>query len=293
MGTFIAVANRKGGVGKSTISVMLAHAFAVWGGQKVLLIDLDAQSNSSLILIGGTHWIDTQRNSKNIAAYLEDRLYKAEPISNYVVDASGDIVNDANQPPALTLLPGSLNFEDMQDELISSYSKGNTPFRQAKRNCAHHFRQALSFAAPLADIIIMDCAPGLSNATSAALKLADKVVVPFRPDAVSELAIDKISTIIEEKPFDAVTAMPMETRKYIGLANYVRPGGRDRVFVETIAFNHPVLHAQMPLSQDLANAFFFADEPQTLDEKYGGALLPMRAVHDELVQKLTNAPAAA
>ncbi len=54
MGGFLAVANCKGGVSKSTISVMLAHAFAVWRGKRVLLIDLDAQSNSSLILTGNT-----------------------------------------------------------------------------------------------------------------------------------------------------------------------------------------------------------------------------------------------
>lgn len=286
MGYFVAVANRKGGVGKSTISVMLAHAFSVWGGKSVLVVDLDAQSNSSLILIGGTSWIDSQRHSRNIAAYIEDRMYAMNPIGEYIVDGSGDIINDAGKPPALTLLPGSLRFEDMQDELISFHSRGNVPFRQAKQTCANHFRQALNFAAPLADVIIMDCAPGLSNATSAALKLANKVIVPFRPDAVSEFAVDKISTIIEEKPFDVVTQLPHEARKYVCLANYVRPGGMDRVITETIGFNHPMLDATLPLSQDLANAFFFADEPQTLDEKYGGALLPMRAVYDELMQKL-------
>lgn len=293
MGYFLAVANRKGGVGKSTISVMLAHAFSIWGGQKVLVIDLDAQSNSSLILIGGSQWIESQHKSRNIAAYLEDRMYATNPIAEYIVDGSGDITNDEGQAPPLTLLPGSLNFEDMQDELISFYSRGNVPFRQAKLKCANHFRQALNFAAPLADIIIMDCAPGLSNATSAALKLADTVVVPFRPDAVSELAIDKISTIIEERDFDNVIKMPMESRKYVGLANYVRPGGRDRVFIDTIGFHHPVLKASMPLSQDLANAFFYADEPQTMDEKYGGALLPMRAVYDELMKKLALSARAA
>lgn len=293
MGYFLAVANRKGGVGKSTISVMLAHAFAVWGGKKVLVVDLDAQSNSSLILIGGANWIDSQRQSQNIAAYIEDRMYAMNPIGEYVVDGSGDIVNDANQPPALLLLPGSLRFEDMQDELISFHSRGNVPFRQAKQKCANHFRQALSFAAPLADIVIMDCAPGLSNATTAALRLANTVIVPFRPDAVSEFAVDKISTIIEEKPFDVVTQMPMENRKYVCLANYVRPSGQDRIIIETIGYNHPMLKSSLPMSQDLANAFFYADEPQTLDEKYGGALLPMRAVYDELTNRLKIAARAA
>lgn len=293
MGYFLAVANRKGGVGKSTISVMLAHAFAVWGGKKVLVVDLDAQSNSSLILIGGSNWIESQRHSQNIAAYIEDRMYAMNPICEYIVDGSGDIVNEAGQPPALLLLPGSLRFEDMQDELISFHSRGNTPFRQAKQKCANHFRQALSFAAPLADIVIMDCAPGLSNATTAALRLAQTVIVPFRPDAVSEFAVDKISTVIEEKPFDVVTQMPMDQRKYVCLANYVRPSGQDRIIIETIGFNHPMLKTTLPMSQDLANAFFYADEPQALDEKYGGALLPMRAVYDELTNRLKIAAKAA
>ncbi len=53
MGIFLAVANRKGGVGKSTITTMLAHGFAATGEQRVLVVDLDTQCNSSIILTGG------------------------------------------------------------------------------------------------------------------------------------------------------------------------------------------------------------------------------------------------
>ena len=51
MAFFLAVANRKGGVGKSTVSVMLAHALSVWGGKRVLIMDLDSQCNASLIKV--------------------------------------------------------------------------------------------------------------------------------------------------------------------------------------------------------------------------------------------------
>ena len=53
MGILLAVANRKGGVGKSTITTMLAHGFAATGEQRVLVVDLDTQCNSSIILTGG------------------------------------------------------------------------------------------------------------------------------------------------------------------------------------------------------------------------------------------------
>ena len=134
MAYFLAVANRKGGVGKSTISVMLAHAFAVWGHKRVLLIDLDAQSNSSLILLGGAGWIEAQKTSHNVAAYVEDRMYSIDQVKirEYVVPGVGDVQGVNGRPPTLSLLPGSLKFEDMQDELISYYSRGNVPFAQAK-----------------------------------------------------------------------------------------------------------------------------------------------------------------
>jgi chromosome partitioning protein len=285
MGIFLAVANRKGGVGKSTISVMLAHAFAVWGNKRVLLIDLDAQSNSSLILQGGAGWIEAQKTSKTISAYLEDRMYAIEQtkVRDYLVHFVGDVRMPDSRRPALSLLPGSLRFEDMQDELITYYSRGSVPFAQAKLRCASHFRQALQFAGPLADIIILDCAPGLSNATAAALALADKVIVPFRPDAVSEFAVDRIAQIIEGRNFDDVVSMEFARRRYICLANYVRPGGRDQAYIDTISFNHPTLATRMPLNADVASAFDWSEERQTIEEKYAGAVGSLRALYDEIV----------
>ena len=289
MTLFLAVSNRKGGVGKSTISTMLAYSFAVWSGKKVLLIDLDAQSNSSLILLGGERWIEAQRTSRNVAAYIEDRLYSIEQtkILDYLVEGVGDVVGLDGNMPALSLLTGSLNFEDMQDELITFYSRNQTPYQQAKNKCAEHFRAAFSFARQTqADVVIMDCAPGLSNATHAALKLADKVIVPFRPDAVSAFAVNRISTIIEGQPFDAVVEMAPESRRYMCLANYVRPGGRDAIYIDEIANDHPVLNAQMPAIPDVADAFDYLFEPQPIADKFGQAIGPMQALHAELTARL-------
>ncbi len=283
MAMFIAVANRKGGVGKSTISTMLAYALSIWSDKRVLLIDLDAQSNSSLILLGGARWIETQRKSKNIAAYIEDRLERMTNIRDYLVENVGDIETDDGKRPKLSLLAGSLEFEDIQDEMIAHYSRHNTNFRQAKLRCAEHFRAALNFANSLADIVILDCAPGLSTATAAALKIADKVVVPFRPDAVSEFAVDRIAQVVENRKLEQIFEIPPPERRYVCVANQVRPGGRDALYVDTISGNHPMVATQMPALPDIADAFDFVDEdPQTMAEKYGEGLGPLQALHRDL-----------
>ena len=110
MALFLAVSNRKGGVGKSTISTMLAYAFTVWSNKKVMLIDLDAQSNSSLILLGGEQWIESQKNSCNVAAYIEDRLYSIEQtkIAEYTVSGVGDVLTQDGSVPPLSLLPSAI-----------------------------------------------------------------------------------------------------------------------------------------------------------------------------------------
>ena len=143
----------------------------------------------------------------------------------------------------------------MQDELITYYSRNQTPFQQAKAKCAEHFRAAFGLASPLANVIIMDCAPGSSNATAAALKLANKVIVPFRPDTAPKFAVDQISQIVEGCNFDDVMAMLPAEQRHICLANYIRPGSRDAIYVDTITGNLPMLSAQIPAMSDVAGSF--------------------------------------
>ena len=91
---FLAVSNRKGGVGKSTIAVMLAHAAAAWSKQRVLVMDLDTQCNASLMLVGGVGWERACRAGRTIADYFYDRFDKvAEDESAYVMNGIGDIAH--------------------------------------------------------------------------------------------------------------------------------------------------------------------------------------------------------
>jgi cellulose biosynthesis protein BcsQ len=197
MAIYMAVANRKGGVGKSTIAVMLAHAFSVWGRKRVLILDLDSQCNSSMILLGGEGWVAARGARKTVADFFSEQFQgTSRQPTDYLVDGVGDVLDAEERPPSLSLLPGSLLLDDVQGDLFLAYaSKREQP--DMGKGLRGWFESLMRRFDPDFDVVILDCAPGLSFAALAALYTADKVIVPFRPDYVSLHAVDRVALIIE------------------------------------------------------------------------------------------------
>lgn len=294
MAYFLAVANRKGGVGKSTISVMLAQALSVWGGKRVLVLDLDSQCNASLILMGGLRWSEARKAGKTIADYFFDLFDGTAPKpKDYLVHHVGDVVGLSGNPPALSLMPGSLLLEDVQGELfLKQASQSNDPDIVASR-VRGRLEQLMRRFATGADVVILDCAPGLSFAALAALKTADKVIVPFRPDYVSQHAVDRVALIIEGKRrIEELEEIDIDERRYVCLANYVRETGHDRHLIDQIELFHPMMTTKLPLRDGIANAFDWSPERRTIEEKYGEAAFDVRRLYEEVGAMLTGKEAA-
>ncbi len=291
MAYFLAVANRKGGVGKSTLAVMLAQSFAVWGKKRVLVLDLDSQCNASLILVGGSGWNEARKAGKSIADYFYD-LFEGIPAQprDYLLANVGDVHDGAGKPPRLALLPGSLLLEDIQGELYLKQSReSHIPDVVANRVRGRIETLLRRFAGSF-DVVILDCAPGLSFAALAALKTADKVLVPFRPDYVSQLAVDRVALLIEGMAsIDALAEIPMAERRYVCLANGVRGAGKDRLLIEEIGLLHPMLESMMPHRDAIANAFDWEPRLKSIEQKYGDGLGDVRRLYDEISTQLVPA----
>ncbi len=289
MAQFLAVANRKGGVGKSTISVMLAHAAASWGGRRVLVMDLDTQCNASLMLVGGEGWDKARRAGRSIADYFYDRFEKvAEDESEYVLSNVGDVAYARTAKGRVSLLAGSLLLEDVQGELFLKQAKvGKEPDAVAAQVRTRMMRLMKHFGMDF-DLVILDCPPGLSFASLAALDLADQVIVPFRPDFVSQFALDRVALLIEKvETGDELADIPFIDRRYICLPNYIRGQGRERLLIDQIALDHPLLKSKVPMLDSVARAFDWEDTKKSLADKYGDALPHLRALHDEVFSSAT------
>ena len=295
MAFFLAVANRKGGVGKSTVAVMLAHAMSVYGGKRVLMLDLDSQCNASLILMGGQGWNDARQAGKTISDYFYD-LFDGIPANarDYVVKTVGDVAGSNGGPAGIALVPGSLLLEDIQGELyLKQANQSNNPEVVANRVRGRMESLIRRFAGDF-DVVVLDCPPGLSFAALAALKTADKVIVPFRPDYVSQLAVDRVALLIEDKHnLDALSEIPMTERRYVCLANYVRNDDRDYVMIEEISLVHPVLETFLPQRNGIANAFDYIGQPRSIDAKYGDAAGDVKELHREVQSVIEHAAKSA
>ncbi len=283
MALHLAVANRKGGVGKSTVSVMLAHSLSVWGGMRVLVIDVDSQCNSSLILLGGEGWRDARDSRRSIAHYLTD-FFKEEYAApeQYIVSGVGDVIDAGGGQPALDLLPGSLLLDDVQGDLFLDVV-GEGRVNDAMAGLRERIEVLLRRCAANYDVALFDCAPGLSFATHAAISTADKVIVPFRPDYVSLMAIDRISLVIEGvSNLDQLAAVPIARRRYACLPNYIRSTGAERLLVEEVGLMHPLLTSQIAQSNGMADAFEWSPRKLPLEAKYSDASADIRRLYQEI-----------
>jgi chromosome partitioning protein len=285
MAQFLAVSNRKGGVGKSTIAVMLAHAAAVWAGRRVLLMDLDTQCNASLMLVGGEGWEKASRAGHTIADYFYDRFDKvAEDESAYVINNVGDVARARTSPGRLSLLAGSQRLEDVQGELYLKHSKKDLDADAVAAQVRGRMKRLMRHFGMDFDLVVLDCPPGLSLAALAALDLAHRVVVPFRPDFVSQFALDRVAALIErvETP-EQLAAIPFGERRYSCLPNCMTGAGEERLLLEQLALDHPLLAARMPLLNSVARAFDWDEAKKSMENKYADALPYLRALYEEVL----------
>ena len=284
MTQFLAVSNRKGGVGKSTVSVMLAHAAAAWGGQRVLLMDLDTQCNASLMLLGGEGWEKACRGGRTIADYFYDRFDKvADDESQYVLNNVGDVAHPRTASGRVSLLPGSQQLEDIQGELYLKQSKKDLHADAVALQVRGRMKRLMKHFGMDCDLVVLDCPPGLSIAAQAALDLADHVIVPFRPDFVSQFALDRVALLIERvETAEQLASIPLARRRYSCLPNYLTGAGHERLLIDQFALDHPLLLTRLPVLDSIARAFDWDETKKSMEQKYGDALPHLRRLHGEV-----------
>ena len=166
MGKIIAIANQKGGVGKTTTSINLAASLGVLE-KKVLLIDADPQANATSGL-----GIDVEQVELGTYQLLEHSIKAEEAIVK-------------TSSPNLDLIPSHIDLVAIEIELVD------------KDEREYMLKKAISNLKSTYDYILIDCAPSLGLLTLNALTAADSVIIPIQCEYFALEGLGKLLNTIK------------------------------------------------------------------------------------------------
>jgi len=175
----IAMMNTKGGVGKSTLVMAVAETMSAHHGKNVLVVDSDAQSSVSSMLMTVSSLYKLQSEAATIVDYLHGTVLKGETIEwpKFIVRD----VSDVEDARTVFLLPS-----DMQLTLFE---------REVSKESLHPRLRSviaalLSEIRKVFDVVLIDCPPGLSILTESWLREADFHISPTKADYVSVCGLE-------------------------------------------------------------------------------------------------------
>lgn len=184
----ISIINLKGGVGKTTMTVSMAEILAGHFDKRVLVIDLDPQTNSTTMLIGEKAWQAANREGRTLAPLFQDSLRpKGDPPT---FDLDRTLYREASPIEGvrtLDLLPSSLDLIDVQDDLAAA---GGGKYHTDRPVDILH--KATSALIPEYDYVLIDCPPNLGIITLNGIRMSHGYVIPTKPDILSTYGIPQI-----------------------------------------------------------------------------------------------------
>jgi len=177
----------KGGVGKTTTVIALAETLAAIDNARVLVIDLDAQASASYSIVGDQILTDLIQSDRTIDAYFESCLVHKQPIRfiDLIQRNASSITHRGQTPLPISLLASSVNLRVTEREIVYALTEKGYGMNAIEGQATKRLGTDIGSISREFDYIILDCAPGISAFTAAAVSLAELVIVPTIPDFLS------------------------------------------------------------------------------------------------------------
>lgn len=262
MAHVISTINLKGGVGKTHTTVALAEVYSALMRKKVLVIDLDPQTNATTMLIGEERWSKLNKDQHTLARLFKDAL---DP-DNAQFDLEKTLqkrVSDVQSARTVDLLPSSLDLIDVQDRLATVPS--------GKFYAVNPIELLSRATKPIIDdydIVLTDCPPNLGIITLNGLRMSHGYIIPTIPDILSTYGIPQIVKRVKE--FSQQIAEPIDPFGIV-VSKYREQSTVHQNVIKrlTDAADAPLFNTFIKENNQIASAAEFNPNERTLKQKYG------------------------
>ncbi len=278
-GKFIAVANMKGGVGKTTTVVSLAEFLSLGSGKSVLVVDLDQQASASLCIIGDRSLTNLISAGRTIEAFLALKLIKqVDSDLRKRIRRRNCTVTFGGEPVYIDVLPAGPDLRLVEREMMHSLSKKKFDMDAINERLFEFFEVEFAPLRDEFDYVVFDCAPGISPFTEIAIRSSDLILVPTIPDRISAFGLKGFCELIAAYG----NGKDQKTSTHV-LLNRVQTNVKQHKEVQTqlrSSTHFAVLKTVIPQSASLAHGLFVDDPPSglppyipTMNGKYGAVMV--------------------
>jgi chromosome partitioning protein len=288
----VSIINMKGGVGKSTTAVTLAETLAVHHRRRVLLIDLDPQTNCSIMAGGPERWNAARKADRTLDAFFDAYATgeKPAPLKSFVDKQVTDLKDNKGKVD-VDLIACAPELRYIERDIIEKFVKQQLNLDAIQKRICQWFAPGLKTMMDNYDDILIDCPPGISLFAEAALIASDAILVPSIPDYVSRLGLiafrRRAMTMIRDKRGAPTTMLVLATKYDEAFSLH-----RSEAALLKENLGPGMFDLRVPQNVDIARAAEWSEVKRTFEQKYGSAAGLIQTLGEEFLAK-TQSPALA
>jgi chromosome partitioning protein len=255
----MAAINFKGGTGKTTVAIAIAEGICRLMGKRVAVIDCDFQCSASIAMVGRRTLNGLIRKNATMDAQL---LIGFSSKKNGVSLAACAVPAQFCVSEAMGLmhiLPGSHNMPRCERQIVAALMPRGD-IHAAYENAAVEMGKVFRSLLDEFDFVLIDCPPGLTLFSEAAIRAADGLVIPTLPNEISFAAIDHLRAEIErarpDRSFDdlLIGTVVSKVRQKTGSAAYRAHMESIERLLDRVAPQFQLLKPYLPYCKELEAA---------------------------------------